>query len=359
MSPADIAGLAPAGQADQEMLYRVTPSATAADLTRATASIVAGLPADAIRGSQTYLEIKTNVDQLADLYVPVLLAFAVFALLAAAFLIANVVTGVVLTSYRDIGVMKAVGYTPRQVSAILGGQVLVPAAAGTVIGVALGTLASQPVARDTAASFGVPVTEVISIPVVVGVAAIGLLTTGLAAFVPALRAGRMQRGRGDDPRECPVDPAGRWSPATAGAAGPDRSAGTTRRVGRSRASRPGGDDPGCAGGRCRRGDVRARARLVAAAGDGRPAPAGREPHPRGGRGRIRRAGHGQPRRQRRARRSGSRRDRGPRSGDGGDRGPGLDRAFGRHRRGRGPCPGSRGAALRRLRRRHELARLRP
>ena len=98
------------------MLYRVAPSATAADLTAAAAAITSGLPADAVRGTQTYLDLKTDVDRLADLYVPVLLAFSIFALLAAAFLIANIVSGVVLTSYRDIGVMKAVGYTPGQVS---------------------------------------------------------------------------------------------------------------------------------------------------------------------------------------------------------------------------------------------------
>ncbi len=50
---------------------------------------------------------------------PILLAFSVFSLLAAAFIIANVVSGIVLTGYRDIGVMKAVGYTPNQVVAIL------------------------------------------------------------------------------------------------------------------------------------------------------------------------------------------------------------------------------------------------
>ena len=65
---------------------------------------------------RTYLETKATSTDVAQLYVPILLAFSVFALLAAAFTIANVVSGIVLTSYRDIGVMKAVGFTPGQVT---------------------------------------------------------------------------------------------------------------------------------------------------------------------------------------------------------------------------------------------------
>ncbi len=191
MSPTDVAALVPEGQPEQEMLYRVAPSATAADLAAAAAAITHTLPSDAVRGTQTYLEVKTGVDRLADLYVPVLLAFAIFALLAAAFLIANIVSGVVLTSYRDIGVMKAVGYTPGQVSLILAGQVLAPAILGSVVGVVIGTIASQPVIHDTAESFGLPTVYALSASVVVAVLGVALATCLVAALVPAVRAGRI------------------------------------------------------------------------------------------------------------------------------------------------------------------------
>ena len=75
---------------------------------------------------------------------PILLAFSVFGLLAAGLIIANVVSGIVLTSYRDIGVMKAVGYTPGQVVAILLVEILVPATIAALVGVGFGTVASQP-----------------------------------------------------------------------------------------------------------------------------------------------------------------------------------------------------------------------
>jgi putative ABC transport system permease protein len=194
MSPDDVATLLPAGATgspDLEMLYRVTPSATAADLGAATASIVNSLPADAVTGSQTYLDLRASADRLADLYVPVLLAFSVFALLAAAFMIANVVSGVVLTSYRDIGVMKAIGFTPRQVSAVLVGETFTPAAVGSVAGVVLGTIGSRPVIADTASSFGVPPAYDASIEVGAAVVALAFAIAILAAVGPAVRAGRL------------------------------------------------------------------------------------------------------------------------------------------------------------------------
>jgi putative ABC transport system permease protein len=191
IAPTDVVAIALDGPPEQEMLYRVAPSSTAVDLGTATAAITGGLAPDAVRDSQTYLEVKAGVDQLADLYVPVLLAFAIFALLAAAFLITNIVTGVVLTSYRDIGLMKAVGYTPGQVSLILAGQVLTPAIIGAVAGVAVGTVASEPVIRDAAESFGLPSAYVMSAPVVVTVLGVALAISLLAALVPCVRAGRI------------------------------------------------------------------------------------------------------------------------------------------------------------------------
>ena len=129
------------------MLYRVTPATDAADRGAAAARIAADLPADAVISTVTDLDLKSNVDRIAQLYVPVLLAFSIFALLAAAFTIANVVGGIVLTSYRDIGVMKAVGFTPAQVTAILIGQILVPVTVGAIAGVIAGAIASQPTSR--------------------------------------------------------------------------------------------------------------------------------------------------------------------------------------------------------------------
>ena len=191
MSPTDIAAVSGGRIPDLQMLYRVQPSATVSDLTAATAMIVGDLPADSVDGTTTYLDVKAAVDRLADLYVPVLLSFSLFALLAAAFTITNIVSGVVLTSYRDIGVMKAIGFTPGQVTGILLAQILVPVLIGAVGGVVVGTLASEPIVRDTAESFGLPAVYVLSIPVIVAVLAVVVGTALVAAIVPATRAGRI------------------------------------------------------------------------------------------------------------------------------------------------------------------------
>ena len=147
-------------------------------------------PALGRRGqTTTYLDTKQGSDRLADLYVPVLLAFSIFALFAAAFTIVNVVSGIVLTGYRQIGVMKAVGFTPAQVASTLVGQVLVPVAIGVVAGVIVGSVASQPIVRQTAMSFGLPAEFTFSPPVVFAVVGIVLGITLLAAIGPAIRAG--------------------------------------------------------------------------------------------------------------------------------------------------------------------------
>ena len=191
MSPSDVAAINPNSPPDQQMLYRIDPAATDADLGAAVASITSGLPADAVSGTTTYLDVKAGVDQLADLYVPVLLAFSVFALLAAAFTIANVVGGIVLTGYREIGVMKAVGYTPNQVTVTLLGQILAPVLVGLSAGIVAGTLLSQPIIQKVSESFGLPAVFTLSLPVVALIVGVGLATAAVAAIGPAARAGRL------------------------------------------------------------------------------------------------------------------------------------------------------------------------
>ena len=190
LAPSDLAAVAN-GSPVKEMLYRVDPSTTEADLTAAVARITQDLPASAVAGRTSYLETQLGVNRTADLYVPVLLAFGAFALLAAAFTIANVVGGIVLTGYRDIGVMKAVGFTSGQISGTLLAQILLPVSLGAAAGVAAGVVASQPTVTSTTRSFGLPAAWVVSPSVVLGVFVVGVGVAGLAAFVPAMRAGRL------------------------------------------------------------------------------------------------------------------------------------------------------------------------
>jgi putative ABC transport system permease protein len=191
MSPSDLAAIEPEKALARQMLYRVEPSATAADLQVAAAAITEGLPPDAVASTYAYLETKVDVDSTASLYVPILLAFSFFALAAAAFTIANIVSGIVLTSYRDIGVMKAIGFTPLQVSSILLVQIMVPATLGIGAGIAAGLLGSASTVERMARSFGLPGTFSLSIQVVVVVALVALGVSFVAAVLPAIGAGRL------------------------------------------------------------------------------------------------------------------------------------------------------------------------
>jgi putative ABC transport system permease protein len=195
VSPSVVEAVAGEAGPDLQMLYRIGPGASEADLSAALGEIAAGLPIDAISGTYTYLRTQADVDDTARLYVPILLAFSAFALVAAGFTIANVVSGIVLSGYREIGVLKAVGFTPNQVTAMLEAQTLVPVVAGTVAGIAAGTLASVSTVERMTQSFGLPASFTVSVPVLVGVLATCVAIAVLAAAVPAIQAGRSSATR--------------------------------------------------------------------------------------------------------------------------------------------------------------------
>ena len=174
-----------------QMLYRVAPAGSAADLRAATQAVTRHLPAGSVVDVSNYLDVKLSADQLTAVMIPFLLAFSAFALLAATLIIANVISGVVIAAYREIGVMKSVGFTPGQVMAVLFGQILAPVGAGCLIGIPVGTLASQPFLSDTAHALGLPVAFSAAIWVDVLVLAGVLALALLAALGPAWRAGHL------------------------------------------------------------------------------------------------------------------------------------------------------------------------
>src|SRR5205085_2149242 len=94
-------------------------------------------------------------------------------------------------SYREIGIMKSVGFTPGQVMLVLFGQILAPAFAGCLVGIPLGTLGSQPFLQQTAHALGLPAPFTAVIPVDLLVLAAVVAVAALAALIPARRAGRL------------------------------------------------------------------------------------------------------------------------------------------------------------------------
>ena len=124
---------------------------------------------------------------------PFVVAFAVLGLVLAVLIMANVVSAAVIASYRRIGVLKSIGFTPAQVTATYLAQISIPAVAGAVAGTVLGNC------------WVLPVIEAIPGPAAdacssrcgsIWPSPLGMLAlAGLAAAVPAVRAGRLSGGR--------------------------------------------------------------------------------------------------------------------------------------------------------------------
>ncbi len=119
---------------------------------------------------------------------PFVAAFAILGVVLAVLITANVVSAAVIASYRRIGVLKSIGFTPAQVTATYLAQISIPAVAGVVAGTILGNSWVLPV---------IGLYEIqgahVSVPLWINLAAsLGMLAlAGLAAAMPAIRAGRL------------------------------------------------------------------------------------------------------------------------------------------------------------------------
>ena len=191
--PAQVAGLLSAGdRPDYVMLYRFRQAATAAQLQQDIQEITAAAPPKSVANTLTYLAVKQIFTLNSTVILGSLLAFAAFALGAVALIIANIVTGAVLASYREIGIIKALGFTPGQVVATFVGQIGLPTLAGCIIGVPLGVLGSIPILNSSYRALDLPSSTLISVlPALITLIGI-LLLVGVFAAIPALRAGLLK-----------------------------------------------------------------------------------------------------------------------------------------------------------------------
>jgi putative ABC transport system permease protein len=173
-----------------QMLYRFTSAATAAQIGADVAAVTKGLPARAILSSSNWLADQQSSGGNSAIMEPFVVAFALIGLIMSVLIVANVVSGAVISQYHRIGVLKSLGMTPGQVIAVYLSRIGWPALAGCVIGVLLGNVLAIPVLHKSAGAYGVGQQQV---PVWASIAApVGMLVlTMLAAFGPALRAGRL------------------------------------------------------------------------------------------------------------------------------------------------------------------------
>ncbi|MFE3829237.1 FtsX-like permease family protein [Streptomyces sp. NPDC059092] len=191
VTPGQMAALHPPSA---QMLYRFSDAGTGTEARLRTAldTATAGLPAGALTGAQSYLTLKQAFSAQADAYLPFMTLFGVLGLLVSVLIVGNVVSGAVVSGYRHIGVLKALGFTPNQVLAVYLTMVSVPAVVGSVLGTALGTVLAPPILK---LAFGGIETGTASIGVSPWLSAGCLVAMPalvvLAALIPALRAHRL------------------------------------------------------------------------------------------------------------------------------------------------------------------------
>ncbi|WP_447034849.1 ABC transporter permease [Streptomyces sp. DSM 118878] len=190
VTPAQIGELTtPERPGGHQMLYRLASAGTTAQVSAGREAVTAG--SEAVTGTQSWLTVRASAERDTAVYVPFLLAFGVLGLVMSVLIVGNVVAGTVGAGLRRIGVLKAVGFTPAQVVRAYVGQALIPAAAGTALGLIAGHLLAVPVMSETADVYGT--TSLAVAPWVDAAVAAGVLgLVALTAWASAWRAGRLR-----------------------------------------------------------------------------------------------------------------------------------------------------------------------
>jgi putative ABC transport system permease protein len=148
---------------------------------------------DRIRGpdvlAEAWLDQRESATEDSRTIRIILTVFGIFLLLASGFVIANQVGARVLSQLRDIGVLKAVGLTPRQIGAVFTAQQLVPTVVAVAVGVPAGILLAPRFLGPSEAlldASGSPVGPVGALVVALAVLAL----VALVALLPTWRAAR-------------------------------------------------------------------------------------------------------------------------------------------------------------------------
>ncbi|MBC2906646.1 FtsX-like permease family protein [Streptomyces cupreus] len=181
-----------------QLLFRFADASSEERLRDGLDAVTEELPADALTASWSYLTLKDRVSSSARAYTPYLMAFGVLGIAVAVLIIANVVSGAVISGFRHIGVLKALGFTPGQVVAVYLTMISVPAFLGCALGTALGNLLARPFFEfvfsgpDAGMLHGsVSIAAWVNLLALLGMPAVCVL----AALAPALRAHRMSAAR--------------------------------------------------------------------------------------------------------------------------------------------------------------------
>ncbi|MFC7218870.1 FtsX-like permease family protein [Streptomyces polyrhachis] len=181
-----------------QMLYRFDRASTAGELRASVGEATAGLPAGSLVAQQSYLALKEQIGATARAFAPYLLAFGVLGMAVSVLIVANVVSGAVISGFRRIGVLKSLGFTPNQVVGVYLTMIGVPAGLGCLLGAGAGNLLAGPLLEfafqgpDAGVLHGaIGISPRVNAVALLGMPAVVLL----AALLPALRAHRLPAAR--------------------------------------------------------------------------------------------------------------------------------------------------------------------
>jgi putative ABC transport system permease protein len=117
--------------------------------------------------------------------------FSVMGLIAVGMIIFNTIGGQVLSQYRNIGLLKAVGFTPTQVTSIFLFQNLVIGLTASLVGVILGLGVAPGLVSTLAENLNMPTPNIYSPGPLILVILLVEFTVGLATLLPAWQGGRI------------------------------------------------------------------------------------------------------------------------------------------------------------------------
>ncbi len=163
------------------------------NLNAALGKAALGSKYEAITGSQLAAEQSNNVKSNLSFFNTFLLVFALVALFVGAFIIYNTFSITVAQRTQELGLLRALGATDRQVIGSVALEALVVGLFASLIGLGLGVLLVFPL-RALIGAFGIHLPsgalKIEPRTVIVAILA-GTLVTSLAALAPARRAARV------------------------------------------------------------------------------------------------------------------------------------------------------------------------
>ncbi|MBN1890876.1 MAG: FtsX-like permease family protein [Thermoflexales bacterium] len=155
------------------------------------AHVKATLRPDAIENHSDWRDVKSSAVFGAELNLIFLGAFSFFAILATILLITTSISAIVLSQFKQIGLLKAVGFTQAQILALYTGQYLILGLIGSPLGLLLGIVLSplplKSVASSLSSSFRPPFNAAI-VALVLGIVSATIILSTLGSAYRGARA---------------------------------------------------------------------------------------------------------------------------------------------------------------------------